>query len=154
MGGGRGKGVRYGILHTWYWLLCHKFSVLLIVTFICRKSAGIFGMNLGSTTVVCCFWQVLPIGRPIKAGGKNEHENILKITSQSKIWESISSVSILKWEKSSGCRWIIFRRWRIEVCCTAPWFFNLWINSHVLGRKSVNSRVDLAMPRNSPTIAE
>ena len=83
-----------------------------------------------------------------KGGGEKE------LTSQSKIWESISSVSILKWEKSSGWRWMILRRWRIEVCWTAPWFFNLWINSRVFGRKSEKRSVDLAMRRNSPTIAE
>ena len=122
--------------------------------FICSNTAGICGINLRSTTVVC--WRVhSQMGDPSSRVKKGRKEKVFGVRlSQSKIWESISSVSILKWEKSSWWRWMIFRKWRIEVCWTAPWYFNLWINSRVFGRKSVNIRVDLAIRRNSPTIAE
>ena len=124
--------------------------------FICSKTAGICGINLRSTTVVC--WRVhSPMGDPssrVENKKRKKKKGFGVELPQSKIWDSISSVSILKWEKSSWWRWMIFRKWRIEVCWTAPWFFNLWINSRVFGRKSENSRVDLAIRRNSPTIAE
>ena len=143
-------------LHTWYWLLCDKFSDLLIWTLFAVKPQALCGINLRSTTVVC--WQVhSPMGDP-SSRVENKKRKRKKVCGvklpQSKIWDNISSVSILKWEKSSWWRWMIFRKWRIEVCWTAPWFFNLWINSRVFGRKSENSRVDLAIRRNSPTIAE
>ena len=153
----QGRGVievwRLSHLHTWYWLLCNKFSDIFFPIFICSNPQVYVVWTCWSTTIVWYFKRVLShMGGPIKAEKKGGEEK--ELTSQSKIWESISSVSILKWEKSSGWRWMILRRWRIEVCWTAPWFFNLWINSRVFGRKSEKRSVDLAMRRNSPTIAE
>ena len=144
------------IMHTWYWLLCDKFRDLLIETLFAVKPQALCGINLRSTTVVC--WQVhSPMGDP-SSRVENKKRKRKKVCGvklpQSKIWDNISSVSILKWEKSSWWRWMIFRKWRIEVCWTAPWFFNLWINSRVFGRNSENRSVDLAIRRNSPTIAE